>query len=74
MGGVGSQGKKWSIATNDEGKIDLQHGEHRDEKADTKLKYTKEGRFAFLCGMDYGHGSPFVRAPWEYTGKLLIVD
>ena len=73
VGGVGSQGKQWLIATNNKGKIDLQHGEHHDEKAATKLKYTKEGRFAFLCGMDDGHGDLFVRAPWDYTGKLLIV-
>ena len=61
----------WTFPEDDEGNLDVDNGEEGERPCELKMKYEKEGRYAFACVAKAADGETKREVVLTYTGEWM---
>ena len=70
IGGGGALDLVWVFPEDKEGNLDVENGKEGECPCELKMKYEKEGRYAFACVAKAADGESKCEVIFTYTGEL----
>ena len=71
VGGDGALDMVWPFPEDDEGNLDVDDGKEGERPCELKMKYEKEGRYAFACVAKAADGQTKREVVLTYTGEWM---
>ena len=71
IGGGGALDLVWAFLEDEEGNLDVENGKEGECLCELKMKYEKEGQYAFACVAKAADGETKREAIFTYTGELM---